>query len=167
MSVGNAKLFHKTTQEIQAMFCIPLMYYFLILPLIAACVLRECQTPFKEALWWGYIISMILMKSIIAEPLLDNEGEILDGGADITVASIASYYQDVIYVCAFVQVACILTDKAFWAFWLLPLVLAFIIYSSIVKPLMQQYQTPKVQSSKVSDSHVLHCLIWRESFRGS
>lgn len=79
-----------------------------------------------------------------AEPLLDNEGEILDGGADITMASIASYYQDIIYVCSFVQILAILTDKAFWAFWLLPLVLALIVYNSLVKPLMQQYQTPKV-----------------------
>lgn len=60
------------------------------------------------------------------------------------MASIASYYQDIIYVCAFVQVFCIVTDKAFWAFWLLPLVLAFIIYTTVVKPLMQQYQSPKV-----------------------
>ena len=66
----------------------------------------------------------------------------MDGGADITDASIASYYQDIIYVCAFVQVLSIVTDKAFWAFWLLPLVLAFIVYNSLIKPIMQQYQAP-------------------------
>ena len=38
-----------------------------------------------------------------AEPLLGPNGEVLDGGADVSTASIASYYQDVIYLCALVQ----------------------------------------------------------------
>ena len=39
----------------------------------------------------------------LAEPLLGPNGEVLDGGADVSTASIASYYQDVIYLCALVQ----------------------------------------------------------------
>jgi hypothetical protein len=74
--------------------------------------------------------------SRMAEPLLGANGEVLDGGADVSTASIASYYQDVIYLCAFVQVLSVFTDKAFWAFWLLPLVAGWIVFQTFIRPMM-------------------------------
>lgn len=85
-------------------------------------------------------------RRLFSEPLLGPDGEVLDGGADISFASIASYYQDVIYLCSFVQVFCIYTDKAFWAFWLLPLVAGWIVYNSVIKPLMAHSASTKVQT---------------------
>ena len=111
----------------------------------------------RKFLW----TSCMIQQCSFAEPLLGHDGEILDGGADITVASIASYYQDVIYVCAFVQVFCVLTDKAFWAFWLLPLLLGFIIYTTLVQPLMQQRHAPKVRLLDSQFKAVLQATVWR------
>ncbi len=85
-------------------------------------------------------------QSSAAEPLLGPSGEVLDGGADISFAAIASYYQDIIYLCSFVQVLCIFTDIAFWFFWLLPLFAAWIVYTTFIKPVMAQRAAFKVIS---------------------
>lgn len=77
--------------------------------------------------------------SRMAEPLLGPNGEVLDGGADVSTASIASYYQDVIYLCALVQVLCVFTDKAFWAFWLLPLVAGWVVFRTFIQPMMMAH----------------------------
>ena len=91
-----------------------------------------------------------------AEPLLGQNGEVLDGGADISFASIASYYQDVIYLCSFVQVFCIYSDKAFWAFWLLPLVAGWIVYSSLIKPLIAHSAATRVWPFSNNAASIVH-----------
>ena len=80
-------------------------------------------------------------------------GEILDGGADLLNASIASYYQDLIYLCAFVQVCAVLTSYAWWAFWLVPLVAAWILYTSIVQPYILHRSAPKVRLANLIPLH--------------
>ena len=81
-------------------------------------------------------------------------GEILDGGADLLNASIASYYQDLIYLCAFVQISAVLTSYAWWAFWLVPLVAAWIIYTSIVQPyISHQKSASKVRLASLNPLH--------------
>lgn len=45
-------------------------------------------------------------------------GELVDGGADLSMGGMCSYYHDLIYLAAVVQVAATFTDRIWWSFLL-------------------------------------------------
>ena len=51
-----------------------------------------------------------------AEPTYGPSGELEDGGADLTMGGMCSYYHDLIYLAAIVQVASIISDRIWWTF---------------------------------------------------
>ncbi len=51
-----------------------------------------------------------------AEPTYGPSGELEDGGADLTMGGMCSYYHDLIYLAAIVQVASILSNRIWWSF---------------------------------------------------
>ena len=53
-----------------------------------------------------------------AAPLYGDNGELLDGGGDLDLGGVTSYYHDLIYLSAGVQLLSGLTDKAWLAFLL-------------------------------------------------
>jgi hypothetical protein len=61
-----------------------------------------------------------LMNSLLlhAEPIYDASGQLVDGGADLGMGGMCSYYHDLIYLAAIVQVASIFTDRSWWSFLL-------------------------------------------------
>ena len=64
--------------------------------------------------------SACLMNSLLlhAEPIYDASGQLVDGGADLSMGGMCSYYHDLIYLAAIVQVASIFTDRSWWSFLL-------------------------------------------------
>ena len=53
-------------------------------------------------------------------PTYGERGELIDGGADLTLGGITAAYFDAIYIAAFVQVTAVLSGK----FWLVLLVVS-------------------------------------------
>ena len=51
-----------------------------------------------------------------AEPTYGPSGELVDGGADLSMGGMCSYYHDLIYLAAIVQVASIVSDRIWWSF---------------------------------------------------
>ena len=56
------------------------------------------------------------MMMCYAEPTYGPSGELEDGGADLTMGGMCSYYHDLIYLAAIVQVASIVSDRIWWTF---------------------------------------------------
>ena len=56
------------------------------------------------------------MTMCFAEPTYGPSGELEDGGADLTMGGMCSYYHDLIYLAAIVQVASIVSDRIWWTF---------------------------------------------------
>lgn len=50
------------------------------------------------------------------EPTYSEAGELEDGGADLNMGGLCTYYHDLIYLSAFVQIAGIFTDRAWLSF---------------------------------------------------
>ena len=42
----------------------------------------------------------------------------MDGGADLSLGGMCSYYHDLIYLAAIVQLASVVTDRIWWSFLL-------------------------------------------------
>ncbi|KAH7387297.1 hypothetical protein KP509_16G015500 [Ceratopteris richardii] len=57
----------------------------------------------------------------MAKPSYDEDGELIDGGYDMTGGGISSYLHDILYITVFVQLTSILSDK----FWLVYLVVRY------------------------------------------
>jgi hypothetical protein len=51
-----------------------------------------------------------------AEPTYNETGELEDGGADLNMGGVCTYYHDLIYLSAFVQIVAIFTDRAWLSF---------------------------------------------------
>ena len=50
------------------------------------------------------------------EPTYSETGELEDGGADLNMGGLCTYYHDLIYLSAFVQIAAIFTDRAWLSY---------------------------------------------------
>ena len=50
------------------------------------------------------------------EPTHSETGELEDGGADLNMGGLCTYYHDLIYLSAFVQLAAIFTDRAWLSY---------------------------------------------------
>ncbi|KAJ1410310.1 SRP-independent targeting protein [Sesbania bispinosa] len=63
----------------------------------------------------------------MATPAYDEDGELLDGGFDMTTGGVCGYLHDVIYITCFVQVMSIISGKFWYTYLVIP---AFGIYQS-------------------------------------
>ena len=52
--------------------------------------------------------------AFIAAPAYDSSGALIDGGADLSIGGMSSYYHDVIYVAVFLLVSTALVSDWFW-----------------------------------------------------
>ncbi|KAJ3680485.1 hypothetical protein LUZ60_016763 [Juncus effusus] len=56
----------------------------------------------------------------MAKPSFSDDGELLDGGYDMSTTGICGYLHDVIYITAFVQIMSIVSDKFWWTYIVIP-----------------------------------------------
>ncbi|CAN1328771.1 Transmembrane protein 208 [Linum perenne] len=78
---------------------------------------------FHSSFTWKHWIGLVLTSvayyfpyqqlAAMAKPSYGDDGELFDGGFDMTTTGICGYLHDVIYITSFVQIASILSDK-FW-----------------------------------------------------
>lgn len=74
--------------------------------------------------------------SSLAHPILDDKGDMLDGGADLSMrGGFAEYYQDLIYISVFVQIGASLLSRWFWlAFLSVPAYGGYLLWVNILQP---------------------------------
>ena len=80
-------------------------------------------------------------------PTYAASGEILDGGAELTLPGATGYYFDVIYICVLVQVATILTDWAWLLFLLVPSYGLYQLYRHVIGPWLASKSATEVRTA--------------------
>lgn len=107
---------------------------------------RQSSTPQS---WLGFgltsLIYVVCYSGIasMAEPTYGPTGELLDGGSDLNMGGLCTYYHDLIYLAAIVQLSTILSSRFWFAFMVVPLYAAYQAWVNIVKP---YFLTPRPQS---------------------
>lgn len=56
----------------------------------------------------------------MAKPTYASDGELIDGGFDMSTGGICGYLHDVIYITSFVQLASIISDKFWYTYLVIP-----------------------------------------------
>lgn len=76
--------------------------------------------------WVGLILTSVAYAipyqqlSAMAKPTYTDDGELIDGGFDMSTGGICGYLHDVIYITSFVQVMSILSDKFWYTYLVIP-----------------------------------------------
>lgn len=72
--------------------------------------------------WFGllttslvYAIAYSALQSV-ARPVYDESGALVDGGGDLNLGGVTSYYHDLIWLAAAVQIGSLLSRRAWWLF---------------------------------------------------
>ncbi|KAG2660416.1 transmembrane protein 208 homolog [Panicum virgatum] len=56
----------------------------------------------------------------MAKPVYSDNGELLDGGFDLSTGGICEYLYDVIYITVFVQLMSLISEKFWWTYLVIP-----------------------------------------------
>ncbi|KAG5559599.1 hypothetical protein RHGRI_009211 [Rhododendron griersonianum] len=81
------------------------------------------HSTFKWKQWVGFMLTFFAyiipyqQLATMANPAYTDDGELLDGGFDMSTGGICGYLHDVIYITGFVQLASIFSEK-FWYIYL-------------------------------------------------
>ncbi|WCJ30176.1 hypothetical protein M5689_011749 [Euphorbia peplus] len=76
--------------------------------------------------WVGLVLTSIAyflpyqQLAAMAKPAYTDDGELLDGGFDMSTGGICGYLHDVIYITSFVQVMSIISDKFWYTYLVIP-----------------------------------------------
>ncbi|KAJ8464979.1 hypothetical protein OPV22_027531 [Ensete ventricosum] len=76
--------------------------------------------------WIGLIVTSIAyvmpykQLDSMAKPTYSDDGELLDGGYDMTTGGVCGYLHDLIYITSFVQIMSILSGKFWWTYLVIP-----------------------------------------------
>ncbi|GLJ28607.1 hypothetical protein SUGI_0563740 [Cryptomeria japonica] len=69
-----------------------------------------------------------LQLSSMAQPSYEENGDLLDGGFDLSTGGICGYLHDVIYITSFVQLGSIISAKFWYAYLVIPAFAAYKLY---------------------------------------
>lgn len=83
----------------------------------------------------------------MANPTYSDDGELLDGGFDMTTEGICGYLHDVIYITSFVQVTSIISGKFWWTYAVIPAFAAYKV-SGLVKGFLSHSSQGGVEDEK-------------------
>ncbi|CAK9171381.1 unnamed protein product [Ilex paraguariensis] len=84
------------------------------------------HSSFKWKQWVSYMLTAIcyiipyLQIALIAKPSYDENGELLDGGFDLSTGGVCGYLHDIIYITCFVQLASIISEKFWYLYLVIP-----------------------------------------------
>ncbi|PHU11095.1 hypothetical protein BC332_18025 [Capsicum chinense] len=73
----------------------------------------------------------------MAKPSYGDDGEMFDGGYDMSTGGICGYLHDIIYITCFVQLASIISDKFWYTYLVIPAFAAYQL-SGFIKGLLPQ-----------------------------
>uniref|UniRef100_A0A0C9RGP5 TSA: Wollemia nobilis Ref_Wollemi_Transcript_26089_767 transcribed RNA sequence n=1 Tax=Wollemia nobilis TaxID=56998 RepID=A0A0C9RGP5_9CONI len=84
--------------------------------------------------WLGLLVTSAayalpyLQLSNMAQPSYDENGDLFDGGFDMSTGGICGYLHDVIYITSFVQLGSIISDKFWYTYLVIPAFAAYKLY---------------------------------------
>ncbi|XP_043695238.1 transmembrane protein 208 homolog [Telopea speciosissima] len=85
--------------------------------------------------------------SKMAEPAYDDDGELLDGGFDMSTGGVCGYLHDVIYITIFVQLMSIISGKFWYTYLVIPAFGAYKIFG-VTKGFMSQGSEGTMEDEK-------------------
>ncbi|KAG6524336.1 transmembrane protein 208 homolog [Zingiber officinale] len=103
--------------------------------------------------WIGLLVTSIVyglsykQLESMARPTYSDDGELLDGGYDMTTGGICGYLHDVIYITSFVQIMSILSGKFWWTYLVIPAFGAYKL-SGLLKGIMPGGSEGEVEDEK-------------------
>lgn len=112
---------------------------------------------FHSSFTWKHWIGLIVTSAAyfipynqldkMANPTYGDDGELLDGGFDMSTGGICGYLHDVIYITSFVQIMSILSGKFWYTYLVIP---AFGIYKSsgLIRGLLSQGSEDEPEDEK-------------------
>lgn len=56
----------------------------------------------------------------MAKPAYSDNGELIDGGFDMSTGGVCGYLHDIIYITSFVQIASLISDKFWYTYLVIP-----------------------------------------------
>ncbi|EGG16177.1 transmembrane protein [Cavenderia fasciculata] len=75
-------------------------------------------------------VALYLIK-LMAQPTYNEQGELIDGGSDLSMKGLCEYYFDTIYICLIVQLLGLISDKFFYFILVIPAAIAYFGWSKI------------------------------------
>ncbi|KAF5752113.1 hypothetical protein HS088_TW01G00020 [Tripterygium wilfordii] len=112
---------------------------------------------FHSTITWKHWVGLVLTSvayampyqqlSAMAKPTYDDDGNLLDGGFDMSTGGICGYLHDIIYITSFVQVMSIISGKFWYTVLVIP---AFAAYKSFgfIKGFLPQSSEGVVEDEK-------------------
>ncbi|KNA20127.1 hypothetical protein SOVF_055280 [Spinacia oleracea] len=76
--------------------------------------------------WVGLILTSLAYAmpykqlASMAKPAYTNDGELIDGGFDMSTGGVCGYLHDLIYITCFVQIASLISDKFWYTYLVIP-----------------------------------------------
>ncbi|KAG5559597.1 hypothetical protein RHGRI_009211 [Rhododendron griersonianum] len=89
------------------------------------------HSTFKWKQWVGFMLTFFAyiipyqQLATMANPAYTDDGELLDGGFDMSTGGICGYLHDVIYITGFVQLASIFSEKFWYIYLVIPAFAAY------------------------------------------
>lgn len=112
---------------------------------------------FLSSFTWKHWIGLIVTSAVyfipynqlakMANPSYGDDGELLDGGFDMSTGGICGYLHDVIYITSFVQIMSILSGKFWYTYLVIP---AFGVYkcSGLIRGFLSQGSEDEPEDDK-------------------
>eukprot|EP00798_Chlamydomonas_sp_ICE-L_P001428 gene1428-32800_t len=103
-------------------------------------VMRALVMPSTKSHWWGLaataLVEYVTYSGIasFATPVYAANGDLVDGGADLSMKGMCGYYHDLLYITIFVQAAGAFTNWAWYAFLLIPGYAVWMLMDKLVIP---------------------------------
>eukprot|EP00246_Nothoceros_aenigmaticus_P010402 TRINITY_DN26889_c0_g1_i1.p1 TRINITY_DN26889_c0_g1~~TRINITY_DN26889_c0_g1_i1.p1 ORF type:complete len:174 (-),score=20.61 TRINITY_DN26889_c0_g1_i1:97-618(-) len=103
---------------------------------------------FHSSFTWKHWMGLLLTSGVeyvvysqlaaMAKPEYSDNGELLDGGADLNMGGLTGYLHDVVYITCFVQVMSMVSDYLWLVYLVIPSFALYKIWGSFVYPLFIQ-----------------------------
>lgn len=92
---------------------------------------------FRSSISWKHWVGLVVTSlayaipyqqlANMAKPTYSDDGELTDGGFDMSTGGVCGYLHDIIYITCFVQIASIISDKFWYTYLVIP---AFAVYKA-------------------------------------
>lgn len=99
---------------------------------------------FRSTAGWKHYLAYLLTSAVsalcyrsissMAKPTYGPNGELLDGGADLSMGGTLEYLHDVLYITVFVHTASIITDWFWLAYLVIPVYAGYMLWIYVIYP---------------------------------
>ncbi|CAM6098723.1 unnamed protein product [Calypogeia fissa] len=115
---------------------------------------------FSTSTSWKHFIGMSFTSAVyyvtyewlkdLANGSVDDDGELVDGGADMNAGGTTGYVHDILYITSFVQVASVISDKFWYTYLVIPMFAFYKLWQLVLYPyfFLSQQEEPENEESR-------------------